>query len=63
MLRRDVILAGKKRFREIRTALGQDIYHYRAPNLTFIQKLNNLIAAQGAVADEAKPGQSRAVRL
>ena len=45
LLRQEAILAGKKRFREIRTNLGLDLYNYKAPNLTFLQKLNNLIAA------------------
>ncbi len=36
LLRHEAILAGKKRFREIRTNLGLDLYNYKAPNLSFL---------------------------
>ena len=41
--RQEAILAGKRRFKEIRTTLGMDLGNYKNPNLTFLQKLNNLI--------------------
>ena len=52
LLRHEAILVGKKRFREIRTNLGVDLQNYKAPNLTFLQKLNNLISAQMAYGDQ-----------
>ena len=36
LLRHEAILAGKKRFREIRTNLGLDLYNYKNPNLGFL---------------------------
>ena len=45
-MRQEAILSGKKRFKEIRTNLGLDLYNYKNPNLNFLQKVNNLIQAQ-----------------
>ena len=61
LLRHEAILAGKKRFREIRTNLGLDLYNYKAPNLTFLQKLNNLIQAQMTQGEGGQ--EARSVRL
>lgn len=36
LLRQEAILSGKRRFKEIRTSLGLDLYNYKAPNLTFL---------------------------
>ena len=36
LLRHEAILSGKKRFREIRTNLGLDLYNYKQPNINFL---------------------------
>ena len=46
ILRQEAILAGKRRFKEIRTSLGLELYNYKNPNLSFLQKLNNLIQSK-----------------
>lgn len=34
--RQEAILAGKRRFKEIRTTLGMDLGNYKNPNMTFL---------------------------
>lgn len=49
ILRQETVLAGKKRFKEIRAAIGQDLFNMKNPNLNFIQKLNAIINTQTTV--------------
>ena len=58
-MRQEAILSGKKRFKEIRTNLGLDLYNYKNPNLNFLQKVNNLIQAQ----KPEETSESNAVKL